>query len=105
MKIPFRREVEINCIVPFWYGRAYYDPMSRVSVCYPIPFNQAVRWFWNLYNWVAFSGEFSWKERALMAEEAVRRTNQSNIELSDKLRDYQMREAYPEFYKDKPKSE
>jgi len=38
-------EVQSNCHYPQYYGRAYYDYMRNVSICYPIGINWLVYLF------------------------------------------------------------
>lgn len=37
-----RVDVSEGFIIPFWFGLAYYDPMSRRGVCYPLVLNWVV---------------------------------------------------------------
>ncbi len=101
MKTPFKREIEVNCIIPFPLGVAYRDFIRGVTVCYPIPLNLIVRWTLRVYWWFGEYGEMSWKERAELAESALKRNNERHDEVAKELQDYKMREAYPDFYKKK----
>lgn len=37
-----RIDVSDGFVIPFWFGLAYYDPMSRRAVCYPLFLNWVV---------------------------------------------------------------
>lgn len=40
--------------IPKWYGIAYHDPNSMISICYPFPFNIIIGWVrkvWLNFRW------------------------------------------------------
>lgn len=75
-----RQVLEGECL-PWGYGRAYYMPQTDAMVCYPVPFNLAVRWLRNLYYWLA-NPRMAYKEKY----EAVSKSLQESHERYWKLR-------------------
>jgi len=58
----YRRYRHEGEFIPFGWGEAYYDHMSRRSVLYPIPFNILVGWSINIFWFLTWKATPKWFE-------------------------------------------
>lgn len=55
--------------MPWWYGVANRDPLTRSATVYPIPFNKVANWSLRLWTWLRYAIDDDERAQAYAAGE------------------------------------